>query len=69
MSNNEIDLEIGFINKQIVLHIKYKNTDKESVLIGLKRSELSSFIETLQQAQKQIEASSDEYNTAKLTIT
>lgn len=57
MSNTEIDLEIGIIDKRVVLHIKYKNPDIPDALIGLKGSELSGFIETLQQAQKQIEDS------------
>lgn len=60
MSNTEIDLEVGIIDKRVVLHIKYKHPDMQPVLIGLKGSELSNFIETLQQAQKQIEETPNE---------
>jgi hypothetical protein len=60
MSNKEIDLEVGIIDKRVVLHIKYKHPAMDPVLIGLKGDELSSFIETLQQAQKQIEEMSDD---------
>jgi hypothetical protein len=60
MSNTEIDLEIGIIDKRVVLHIKYKNPDMQPVLIGLKGSELTNFIETLQQAQQQIQEMPDD---------
>jgi len=60
MSNTEIDLEIGIIDKRVVLHIKYKHPDMQPVLIGLKGDELSSFIQTLQQAQQQIQESFNE---------
>jgi len=60
MNNTEIDLEVGIIDKRVVLHIKYKHPDMQPVLIGLKGSELSSFIETLQQAQQQIKELLDE---------
>jgi hypothetical protein len=60
MSNTEIDLEIGIIDKRVVLHIKYKSSDIQSVLIGFKTDELTSFIQTLQQAQQQIKESSNE---------
>lgn len=60
MNNTEIDLEIGIIDKRVVLHIKYKHPDMQPVLIGLKGDELSSFIQTLQQAQQQIQESFNE---------
>jgi hypothetical protein len=60
MSNTEIDLEIGIIDKRVVLHIKYKHPDIRPVLIGLKGDELSNFIQTLQQAQKQIQEMPDD---------
>lgn len=60
MSNTEIDLEVGIIDKRVVLHIKYKHPDMQPVLIGLKGSELTHFIQTLQQAQQQIQEVSNE---------
>lgn len=60
MNQNEVEIEIGMIEKQIVLHIHYGNPDLSPVLIGLSDETLASLIEGLQQAQQQVKEMPDE---------
>lgn len=60
MNLNEVEIEIGMLEKQMVLRIHYGNPDLSSVLIGLSDETLANLIEGLQKAQQQLKEINNE---------
>lgn len=54
MQPNEVTIEIGMIEKQVVLHVHYGNPELSPVLIGLTNDMLAGLIEGLQQAHQRV---------------